>query len=256
MLLRNPVPKTPVSTVLFDFDGTLSTLRWGWEKVMEPMMAEFLGEGSEDIVRAYIDESTGVQTIHQMKWLAEQIRLRGGIPKSPWEYKDEYNRRLMETVSGRRRALLEGEARPEDFLIAGSQTLLKALREEGAALYVASGTDDSDVKAEASALGLTGYFAEIAGAPERSESCSKEAVILKLLASGIPGEYLAVVGDGKVEIAVGKENGARTLGVASDEAALSGINETKLHRLEKAGADAITGDFLALGEIMNFFMGR
>jgi 4-hydroxy-tetrahydrodipicolinate synthase len=48
-----------------------------------------------------------------------------------------------------------------------------------------------------------------------------------------------VAGDGKVEIAVGKENGARTLGVASDEAALSGVNETKLRRLEKAGADAL-----------------
>ena len=29
-----------IKAVLFDFDGTISTLRYGWEKVMEPLMLE------------------------------------------------------------------------------------------------------------------------------------------------------------------------------------------------------------------------
>ena len=256
LLLRTAIPKCPVTTVLFDFDGTISTLRHGWEQVMEPLMIELLGEGSADMVRAYIDESTGVQTIHQMKWLAGQVRQRKGAAADPWEYKAEYNRRLMLTVSRRREALLDGTVKREDYIIAGAEALLKALCGRGVQLYVASGTDDPDVKAEAEALGMSAYFAKIAGAPIGAENCSKEAVIRELLSSGVPGGRLAVVGDGKVEIMTGREHGARTLGVASDEGALSGIDELKRERLIKAGADAITGDFLDLPELIKFFMGE
>ena len=96
--------KARVKSVLFDFDGTISTLRCGWEEVMEPLMIEILmplWQGEHDALRqtvkAYINESTGIQTIFQMKWLAEQVKARGmnpGAPEDPWWYKDEYNRRL------------------------------------------------------------------------------------------------------------------------------------------------------------------
>ena len=68
------------------------------------------------------------------------------------------------------------------------------------------------------------------------------------------GDQLAVVGDDKVEIAIGRENGARTLGVASDERALTGINPLKRTRLVRAGADAIVGDFTD-AELMGGFFG-
>lgn len=254
MEILNPnVPATRVSTVLFDFDGTISTLRYGWEGVMEPLMIEILGADSAELIRGFIDESTGIQTIFQMKWLAEQVRQRGGAAEDPWEYKAEYNRRLMKTVSTRRASLEDGSARREDYMMAGSVELLEALSECGISMYVASGTDDPDVNAEVAALGLTGFFSKIAGAPLGVENCSKEGVIRELLSSGIHGEYLAVVGDGKVEIAIGRENGARTLGVASDEAALRGVNPVKRERLVKAGADAIAGDFLEIDKLMQFF---
>ena len=63
----------PVRAVLFDFDGTISTLRSGWELVMKPLMLEMIAGGMdwddalEREVDAYIDESTGIQTILQMK---------------------------------------------------------------------------------------------------------------------------------------------------------------------------------------------
>jgi len=257
MEIRNTaVSRLPVTTVLFDFDGTISTLRHGWEQVMEPLMTELLGEGAARIIRAYIDESTGVQTIFQMKWLAEQVRLRTGRAESPWNYKAEYNRRLMETVSKRRASVADGTADREDYMIAGSEALLSALAGRGVALFVASGTDDPDVKAEVEALGLSGYFGRIAGAPPGVEDCSKEGVIRELLREGVTGERLAVVGDGKVEIAIGRENGARTLGLASDEESRRGLNPVKRERLIKAGADVIAGDFLELDELMDFFMGR
>ena len=245
----------PVKAVLFDFDGTISTLRHGWEKIMEPLMVELLGEESRPQIQTYIDESTGIQTIFQMKWLAQQVQQRHGTAQDPWEYKAEYNRRLMEMVQKRREALADGSASRQDFMIAGSDDLLEMLHNMGAKLYVASGTDDPDVKAEVEALGLTKYFDKIAGAPLGKESCSKEKVIRDLLSAGIPGKEMAVVGDGKVEIMVGRESGARTLGLASNEEARQGIDPVKRQRLIKAGADIILGDFLDKERLVRFFIG-
>ena len=111
MLIRHKLPGAVINAVLFDFDGTISTLRSGWEKVMAPLMIEVLsecpgspnGEELERYVERYIDESTGIQTIFQMKWLAEKVREFGRTPIDPWDYKAEYNRRLMLNVEKRNR---------------------------------------------------------------------------------------------------------------------------------------------------------
>lgn len=230
---------------------------------MEPLMVELIAGGSQptaeiiERVRAYIDESTGIQTIFQMKWLVETVRQYGLNPDpadDPWVYKAEYNRRLMQTVLQRRQSLLDGTGRREDFMIRGSEECLRRLVDRGVQLYVASGTDDQDVKQEVEALGLSAYFVRINGAPAGRENCSKESVIRELIGQqGVRGDQLAVVGDGKVEIAIGRENGARTLGVASDERALTGVNPLKRSRLVKAGADAIVGDFTDAALMNDFF---
>ena len=224
---------------------------------MEPMMAEMIDPSGTDgalreEVRRYVDESTGIQTVFQMQWLEERVRSYGKNPAvhDAWWYKDEYNRRLMERVEGRVRSLEAGEKTPEDYTIAGSRAFLEMLRSEGVTLSVASGTDHADVVREVEALGFTPFFRRIAGAPWRKAACSKEAVIRQLLDEGtVAPESLLLVGDGKVEIRLGKEAGAFALGVASDERARRGVNDRKKRRLENAGADAIIGDFTDLPAI-------
>lgn len=250
-------PHKPLKAALFDFDGTISTLRCGWESVMAPLMIETLCAGGEEEAAAarevaeYIDASTGIQTIFQMQWLAGQVKARGREPLDPWEYKDEYNRRLMQSVALRRQAVESGRESAARYLVSGSVALLEALKGAGVALYVASGTDQADVKHEAGILGVAGYFDEIAGAPMHEASCSKERVIRDLLGSrGLTGEELVVIGDGKVEIAIACEAGARALGVASDEENRRGMNPVKRRRLQQAGAHAIVGDFECHAEIL------
>lgn len=246
--------ETDIKAVLFDFDGTLSTLRFGWEKIMEPLMLEMItGNREPDSaliaeVREYIDRSTGVQTYYQMEWLAEAVVRHGrniGAPADPWWYKAEYNRRLMEPVRMRIASIQNGKKKPSDFLMAGSEDFLKALTDRGIKIYVASGTDDPDVNNEAKVLGLSKYFSEVSGAPPGRAECSKEAVLRRLIGDfRLQGNELAVIGDGKVEIALGREVGAITLGIASDEENRTGINMVKRERLIKAGANAIVGDFI------------
>lgn len=260
LILKDQNKKASIKTVLFDFDGTLSTLRYGWEKIMEPLMLEMIAGNTEPDaalikeVAEYIDESTGIQTYYQMKWLAEAAARHGrnaGASMDPWWYKAEYNRRLMEPVRKRIERIKSGECTTSDFLISGSEKLLKALYEKGVEIYVASGTDHPDVNNEADVLELSKYFKEISGAPLGKADCSKEAVLRKLIVDRkLQGNELAVIGDGKVEIALGREVGAITLGVASDEENRHGVNPTKRERLIKAGAHAIVGDFREVEKIL------
>ena len=229
---------------------------------MRPLMLEMISGGKpygvdlEREVDAYINESTGIQTILQMQWLADTVREKGmnpGAPADPWWYKAEYNRRLMESVNERLLALHEGRVRREDYLIEGGEAFVRALYERGIKLYIASGTDDADVKNEATALGLAPFFAHIAGSPPGVVSCSKEQVIAQLIEKeGLSGDDFAVVGDGKVEIRLGREAGARTVGLASDEDARRGVNPVKRARLVRAGADVIAGDFTELEALLGF----
>ena len=188
--LKNETVQGAVRAVLFDFDGTISTLRCGWEKVMRPLMLEMISGGKEydealeKEVDDYISESTGIQTIHQMKWLADRVKAEGnnpGVSEDPWWYKAEYNRRLMANVQNRLDALLQGNSPKENYLVGGSEGFLKALQARGVKVYVASGTDHPDVVNEATALGMAKYFTQIAGAPVGSENCSKEKVIAQLM---------------------------------------------------------------------------
>ncbi|TBL75022.1 HAD family hydrolase [Paenibacillus thalictri] len=248
--------KGQVQAVLFDFDGTLSTLRSGWEETMAPLFKEMIA-GSRQLsveeeaelereIDAYIDQSTGIQTIFQMRWLEQRVREQGWNPHvlSDWEYKAEYNNRLLLKVNERIADLREGKLAPSGFLIRGSVELLEALHSRGIPMYIASGTDHPDVVNEAEVLGVRNYFASIAGAPPGRADCSKEKVIADLLAQpDFGGEGLAVIGDGKVEIRLAKENGALALGLASDENAREGLNPVKVNRLQAAGADQIAGDF-------------
>lgn len=251
-----------LKVAVFDFDGTISTLRHGWEEIMEPLMLEMIsGSSTPDDefapeVREYINQSTGIQTIYQMQWLAATVKKYGRNPKAPddpWWYKAEYNRRLMEPVGARIQSILSGSKKPEDFLVAGSVEFLSFLLRLGIGVYVASGTDHPDVVREAGVLGLKGFFREIAGAPPGRADCSKEAVLRKLVSeNNLAGPEVVVIGDGKVEIALGREVGALTLGVASNEDRRSGMNPLKRDRLANAGAHAIVGDFTQCRDIIGW----
>ena len=239
--------------VLFDFDGTLSVLRQGWEDVMIPMMIEAIRGGSgrseqvEQEVREYVDRSTGILTIRQMQWLAEAVQRHGlaGQPRTAGEYKALYLERLMVHVRERIACLESGEAQPREAMIAGAAEFLAGLAQRSVRLYLASGTDHDDVVREAAALGLLPCFAGgVYGALDHNEDHAKERVIQRILdENGLSGDELMIIGDGPVEIREGAQRGALTLGAATDEVARSGWNMRKVERLVNAGADLLVPDF-------------
>ncbi len=240
-------------SVLFDFDGTISLIREGWQQVMIPMMVEILSELGMDetereltkIVTEYVDRLTGKQTIYQMIELCNQIGARGGTPLDPLTYKRMYLDRLWQRIEGRVMGLKAGQIDPTDMVVPGAFEILDYLRERGITCYLASGTDQPYVLDEAAALGVAPYFdGRIFGALDEYKRFSKAQVIQEILrAHGLQGSQLLVFGDGYVEIEEAKQVGGIAVGVASDEVRRRGINHWKRARLIQAGADVIIPDF-------------
>ncbi len=249
-----------VRHVLFDFDGTLSVLRQGWEEVMVPLMVESICGGLpanpaiEQEVREYVDRSTGILTIRQMQWLAEAVQRHGlaGQVLTAREYKALYLERLMIIVRQRIEHLAAGEVSPAGQMIAGALDFVAGLARRGARLYLASGTDHADVVHEAEALGLLVYFqGGVYGALDDNEDHAKERVIQRILDENhLAAAELLVIGDGPVEIREGTRRSALTLGVATDEVAHQGWNPRKAERLASAGAALLIPDFSHAAELL------
>ncbi|MEM2841818.1 MAG: HAD family hydrolase [Thermoproteota archaeon] len=242
-----------IKHALIDFDGTISVIRQGWEDVMIPMMIEMICDGNkptpeiEHEVKEYVDYSTGMLTIKQMEWLSEKVRQYGVSKqtKDPYEYKRIYNKRLLDHIEDRLTSLERGIFEPDDFMILGSRSFLRSLKDKGVVLYLASGTDHEYVLREAGALKIDDLFnGGIYGALDFTESHDKEKIIQRIMEKyELRGNEFLVVGDGPVEIRNAKAKKAIALGVASDEIKRHGLNSNKRKRLIEAGADIIISDF-------------
>lgn len=261
-VLSDSSPRGQFRSVLFDFDGTLSVIRAGWQDVMIPMMVEVLaGLGTDEPqaeltahVREFVARLTGKQTVYQMIQLADEVRLRGGTPEDPLEYKRQYHDRLMERIRHRREGLADGSLSPEALMLPRSRDLLEALRSRGLDLYLASGTDEKYVVEEAALLQVTGYFnGGVYGAQEDYGNFSKAKVIQNILEThGLAGATLLSFGDGYVEIENTKEVGGFAVGVAADEAHRGELDEWKRNRLTAAGADLLIPDYRELEALLGY----
>ncbi len=249
--------------VVFDFDGTISLIRDGWQNVMVPMMVELLQTETgttetqselEALVVEFVDRLTGKQTIYQMIQLGEEIEKRGGTPQEPLAYKDEYNRRLLPVVEERIAGLAAGTLPAEPLRVPKSLEFLQSLREMGIHCYLASGTDVEFVKNEAALLGVAPYFdGGIFGALREYKKFSKAMVIQKIITDfQLSGSELLIIGDGYVEIENAKAVGAIAVGVASVEANRYNMNADKRERLIRAGADIIIPDFREGAQLLSY----
>jgi len=260
-LITEPLPMLKIQHAIFDHDGTISTLREGWEKIMEPMMIKAIlgdqnGTADEKLfnrvknrVRELIERTTGIQTISQMHGLVGLVQEFGLVAEgqilSAAKYKGVFNEELIALVNRRLAKLDTGELQISDFTLKGAVPFLRALKHAGVRLYLASGTDESDVKREAECLGYADVFdGGIYGSIGEIARDAKKAVIERIMQE-VNGafEQLITFGDGPVEIRETKRHGAFAVGIASDELRRFGLSLDKRSRLIRAGADALVPDF-------------
>jgi rfaE bifunctional protein kinase chain/domain len=253
---------------IFDHDGTLSTLREGWERIMEPMMVQaILGPGFGDVdsarvsrvaadVRAFIDRTTGIQTLAQMQGLVNLVRQSGFVPESEildeHAYKEIFNQQLLTMVEKRMSKLKSDELSPADFHIQNAMAFLQELHRREIKLYLTSGTDQADVVAEAEAMGYANLFkGRIFGAVGNITMEAKKLVLDQIIRENdLSGRQFSTFGDGPVEMRETRKRGGLSIGIASDEVRKSGWNFSKRSRLIKAGANLIVPDFAQLPALL------
>lgn len=255
--------------VIFDHDGTLSTLRQGWEEIMEPMMIRaILGDTASDVdeaffeevrsaVRDFIDKTTGIQTLVQMKGLIDLVRRFKCVPEDAIldaaGYKRVYNDALIDMVNARIRQLKTGELTVEDFAIKKAHDLLRALAQKQTTLYLASGTDVEDVRREAEILGFAQYFgSRIYGAVGDMTKEAKRIVLERIMNDIGEDAHKRILtfGDGPVEIRETHKREGYTVGVASNEIRRHGLEVRKRKRLIEAGADLVIPDYCQIESLM------
>ena len=259
-----------IKHAIFDHDGTISTLREGWELIMAPMMMKaILGEmyleaddalyqKVQNRVNEFIDKTTGIQTLVQMQGLIGLIREFGCVPEEKildeFGYKQIYNEELLEMVKVREAKFAKGELSLEDFTLKNAVTFLQKLHDAGIKLYLASGTDEEDVKSEARVLGYDHLFeGRIYGAVGDVTKEAKKIVldrILDMIGDSASGK-VATFGDGPVEMRETNKRGGVSVGIASNELRRYGLNESKRTRLIKAGADVIVPDFSQYQQLLD-----
>lgn len=264
------LPRTTGFThAIFDHDGTISTLRQGWEGIMEPMMVKaILGQKERDAddalydhvvaaVRSFIDKTTGIQTLVQMKGLVNLVRQFKCVQENDIlderGYKKMYNEELLRMVKGRVEKLKSGELNVDDFTIKNAAAFLKVLHARGVILYLASGTDQEDVEREATILGYSNLFGQrIYGAVGDVTKEAKRLVLERILADigNATPERILAFGDGPVEIRETHKKGGYAIGIASDEVRRYGLSVAKRRRLIEAGADMIVPDFCQMERLL------
>ena len=254
--------KLNIRYAIFDHDGTISTLREGWENIMAPMMIKaILGEKykeagndvyrkAEERVNEYIDKTTGIQTLVQMKGLVDIVREFGYVPEGEildeFGYKKIYNDELLEMVRIRERKFVNGELSLEDLTVKNAIPFLKKLYDAGIQLYLASGTDEKDVIEEARTLGYDDLFeGRIFGSVGDITIEAKRIVLNRILdkIGSDASTQVITFGDGPVEIRETRKRGGLTVGLATNELRRYGLNPKKRTRLIKAGADVVIPDF-------------
>ncbi len=257
-----------IGHVVFDHDGTLSVLREGWERVMEGVMLRAVLGSQQDSadeatlervqrsLRELIDRTTGLPTVVQMKGLVEQIRLNGFVDETEMldevGYKALFNEALLRMIAGRVEKLRMGELSASDFQIKNAAVLLEELYGRGVKLYLASGTDQADVIAEAEALGYARFFeGRIFGAVADARVEAKRMVLDQIIEENdLSGHQFATFGDGAVEMRETERRGGLAVGVASDELRRYGLNPGKRKRLIRAGANLIISDYSQVGALL------
>jgi len=204
----------------------------------------------EERVKEFIDKTTGIQTLVQMKGLVDIVREFGYVPEEnmldEFGYKKIYNDGLLEMVRVRERKYADGELSLDDLTVKNAVPFLQKMYDAGIQLYLASGSDETDVIEEARIMGYDHLFEGRIYGSVGDVTIEAKRIVLNRIMEKIGQDVSTQVitfGDGPVEIRETRKRGGLTVGLATNELRRYELNPSKRTRLIKAGADIIIPDF-------------
>ena len=156
-------------------------------------------------------------------------------------------------VKIRERKYANRELSLDDFTIKNAIPFVKKLYDAGIQLYLASGTDEEDVREEARALGYDHLFEGRIFGSVGDVNIEAKKIVLNRIMEQIGHDastQIVTFGDGPVEIRETRKRGGLTVGLATNELRRYGLNINKRTRLIKAGADIVIPDFSQYSKLL------
>ena len=184
------VNSTSVTTLLFDWDGTLVDSAQLGLVAYEKSFAELGVPFDHETYRA----------VYSPNWLTVYEGL--GLPKEHWQRADELWTHHYDQQSAK--------------LIEGASETVAEIRQKGYRLGVVSSGNDCRVNREITELGLAGFF-EVVICHEQisNRKPHPEGIEIAMQQLGVAPIQTAYVGDSPEDIEMGKRAGVLTVGVRS-----------------------------------------
>ncbi len=211
-------------------------------------------------IEILIKKTTGVQTIIQMVEMCHLITDFGYVKAedmlTPQEYKELYANKIRAVVKRKIGRFSSGALQLEDFTMKGALPFVQNLRDKGVTVYLASGTDQTDVMHELEQFGYShlfngGIFGSVGDTENDPKKLVMQTIRKRILKEGgvLERGDCVVFGDGPVEIREGRNQDFVTIGLVSDEKQRYGLNLAKRERLILAGADFLIPDYSWAAEL-------
>lgn len=239
-----------IRCVVLDYDGTLTTLRKGWDVILTDYANRRINpynkpcEGLDEAILHLTDHAGGTtpkQLMSRLVNLMKQMKLQPeneiqSIEYYAKEYADHFQEKIDERVKN-------FSTTSESYVIESVRPMLDFLSTRKTINYVVTGSCENAVKDELHKLQMINYFEDVYGATLEMEGNLKLNAMNEIMArhSVKPCEIL-IIGDGSTEIRAASELQLPAIGIASNEHD-GGLCEKKRDLLKGLGANAIIADY-------------
>jgi phosphoglycolate phosphatase-like HAD superfamily hydrolase len=244
VLTRKPHPKA----VVFDWDDTIFTGMRVWVRLQGEIIAGIWSGGQEptrEVLHAaetFARDTAGRTDLERFRLALKETESYGCMPPhDAVHYVGGYKAKIEDYVD---KAVERWVKDPHEYYLPGVVGLIKALRDAGLPLYVATANHILVKYDMIARMGLSDHFEGVFGVGsvgfDEYDKCQAIKRVKKLNA-GKHGDVL-MIGDGVGDVKAAKDAEAFSIGVSDDVQVRD--------RLAKAGADIVISDFGSLEPIL------
>lgn len=239
-----------VRCVVLDYDGTLTTLRKGWDVILTDYANSKINpynkpcEGLDQAILHLTDHAGGTTPKQLMARLVKIMRQKQLVPQDEIQSIEYYAREYAEHFQKMINERVENFASAsESYVIDAVRPMLDFISAKETVNYIVTGSCETAVTNELSKLEMLNYFSGVYGATIEMEGNLKMNAIREIMYkhSVKPCEIL-IIGDGSTEMKAARDMELPAIGIASDEHE-GGLCQKKRKLLKDLGAHAIIADY-------------
>lgn len=248
-----------IKCVVLDYDGTLTTLRKGWDLILTDYARGKINpnglpcDALDDEIRhlcAHAGGTTPKQLVSRLIAIMDKMNL---IDKSEIKslefYAKDYADHFQEKIDERVKHFAKES---ESYVITAVRPMLDFISSQKTLNYIVTGSCETAVKDELQKLEMLHHFEKVYGASLEMDGNLKLDAMNEIIARHrlSPCEVL-IIGDGSTETRAATELKLPVIGIASDEHT-GGLCSKKRDMLAELGAHAIISDYSGFANVWNW----